>query len=193
MEPSGGRSDLPVEPASRPARVSSAALGGFGVGCEGDEVSGYGGWLGQCRRSVRWRRARAGVPARRSGSGKDLQAKVKSMMQDGVRVHACVVCADSYGVSTRLREPGLEVKGMGPHGAAADGHAQTRLEGNHALTLAVPERECRESCEHRLVSVPLLPSLYAIGRKVRCEPGHLVSEGDSVLDHPVGGQREKRA
>jgi len=36
------------------------------------------------------------------------------MMQDGVRVHACVVCADSYGVSTRLREPGLEVKGMGP-------------------------------------------------------------------------------
>ena len=30
------------EPASRPARVSSAARGGFRVGCDGDEGFGYG-------------------------------------------------------------------------------------------------------------------------------------------------------
>jgi hypothetical protein len=45
---------------------------------------------------------------------KDLQAKVKSMMEDGVQVQACVACADSYGVSERLREMKIEVKGMGP-------------------------------------------------------------------------------
>jgi hypothetical protein len=36
------------------------------------------------------------------------------MMQDGVKVQACVVCADSFGVSERLRGLGIEVKGMGP-------------------------------------------------------------------------------
>ena len=36
------------------------------------------------------------------------------MMQDGMTVQACVACADSYGISGRLREMGLEVKGMGP-------------------------------------------------------------------------------
>jgi hypothetical protein len=42
-----------------------------------------------------------------------VQAKVKSMMEDGVQVQACIVCADSYGVTERLRELGLEVKAMG--------------------------------------------------------------------------------
>jgi hypothetical protein len=28
-------------------------------------------------------------------------------------VQACIVCADSYGVTKTLREMGLEVKGMG--------------------------------------------------------------------------------
>jgi len=55
-----------------------------------------------------------GPSARLLAADKDLQAKVKSMMQDGVQVQACVVCADSYGVSERLRELGIEVKGMGP-------------------------------------------------------------------------------
>jgi len=55
-----------------------------------------------------------GPSARLLAADKDLQAKVKSMMQDGVQVQACVVCADSYGVSDRLRELGIEVKGMGP-------------------------------------------------------------------------------
>jgi hypothetical protein len=55
-----------------------------------------------------------GPSARLLAADKDLQAKVKSMMQDGVQVQACVVCADAYGVSERLRELGIEVKGMGP-------------------------------------------------------------------------------
>jgi len=54
-----------------------------------------------------------GPSARLLAGDKDLQAKVKSMIQDGVRVQACVACADSYGVSDRLREMGIEVKGMG--------------------------------------------------------------------------------
>lgn len=55
-----------------------------------------------------------GPSARLLAGDKDLQAKVKSMMQDGVQVQACVACADSYGVSDRLREMRIEVKGMGP-------------------------------------------------------------------------------
>ena len=55
-----------------------------------------------------------GPSARLLAGDKDLQAKVKAMMQDGVQVQACVACADSYGVSDRLREMKIEVKGMGP-------------------------------------------------------------------------------
>jgi len=55
-----------------------------------------------------------GPSARLLAADKDLQAKVKSMMADGVQVQACVACADSYGVSDRLREMKIEVKGMGP-------------------------------------------------------------------------------
>ena len=54
-----------------------------------------------------------GPSARLLAADKDVQAKVKSMMQDGVKVQACVACADSYGVAARLKELGIEVKGMG--------------------------------------------------------------------------------
>lgn len=54
-----------------------------------------------------------GPSARLLAADKDIQAKIKSMMQDGMKIQACVACADSYGVSSRLRELGLEVKGMG--------------------------------------------------------------------------------
>ena len=55
-----------------------------------------------------------GPSARLLAADKDLQAKVKSMMDDGVQVQACVACADSYGVSDRLREMNIEVKAMEP-------------------------------------------------------------------------------
>ena len=44
---------------------------------------------------------------------KDLQGRVKAMIRDGVKVQACVACANSYGVSADLRKLGIEVKGMG--------------------------------------------------------------------------------
>ncbi len=42
-----------------------------------------------------------------------LQEKVKAMMEDGIKVEACVACADMYGVAQDLREMGIDVKGMG--------------------------------------------------------------------------------
>jgi hypothetical protein len=54
-----------------------------------------------------------GPSARLLAGDKDLQAKVKAMMADGVDVQACIVCADSYGVTEALRGLGIEVKAMG--------------------------------------------------------------------------------
>ncbi len=54
-----------------------------------------------------------GPSARLLAGDKDLQAKVRAMMDDGVTVKACVACANSYGVSETLRSFGIEVKGMG--------------------------------------------------------------------------------
>ncbi len=54
-----------------------------------------------------------GPSARLLAGDKDLQAKIGEMQADGVVVEACVVCADSFGVSDRLRELGLPVKPMG--------------------------------------------------------------------------------
>lgn len=56
----------------------------------------------------------SGAPAARlTASDKDIQGKLAEMKDSGVVLRACVVCADSYGVSDRLRELGIEVKPMG--------------------------------------------------------------------------------
>lgn len=39
--------------------------------------------------------------------------KIKAMGEDGVILKACIVCANMYGVTEKLRELGIEVKGMG--------------------------------------------------------------------------------
>lgn len=54
-----------------------------------------------------------GPSARLLAADKDLQAKIGQMMKDGVDVKACVVCADSYGVSDKLRSLNIEVAPMG--------------------------------------------------------------------------------
>jgi hypothetical protein len=54
-----------------------------------------------------------GPSARLVAADKDIQAKLSEMKQNGITLEACVVCADSYGVSDRLRELGIEVKPMG--------------------------------------------------------------------------------
>jgi hypothetical protein len=54
-----------------------------------------------------------GPSARLLAGDKDLQAEVKAMAADGVKVVACQACADSYGVTPQLRALGIEVKYMG--------------------------------------------------------------------------------
>jgi hypothetical protein len=54
-----------------------------------------------------------GPSSRLLAGDKAVQQQVKDMMADGVTVQACVVCADMYGVSDRLREMNIEVKAMG--------------------------------------------------------------------------------
>lgn len=65
------------------------------------------GWFDEVRLIV-W-----GPSSRLLAADKDLQEKLSQMQGDGVILQACVVCADSYGVTEKLRELGLEVKGMG--------------------------------------------------------------------------------
>ena len=60
-------------------------------------------WFGEVRLIV-W-----GPSARLLAGDKDLQAKTKAMMKDGVVVQACIACADSYGVTETLRGLGIEV------------------------------------------------------------------------------------
>jgi len=55
-----------------------------------------------------------GPSSRLLAADKDLQAKLKKMMKQGLPVEACVVCADAYGVSDQLRNIGITVKPMGP-------------------------------------------------------------------------------
>lgn len=54
-----------------------------------------------------------GPSARLLAGDKDLQAKVKTMIANGVKLQACLACADSYGVTEQLRQMGIEVKYMG--------------------------------------------------------------------------------
>jgi hypothetical protein len=54
-----------------------------------------------------------GPSSRLTAADKDIQAKLAEMKASGVILEACVVCADSYGVTDRLRELGINVKPMG--------------------------------------------------------------------------------
>lgn len=42
-----------------------------------------------------------------------LQKKLQAMAKDGVILQACIGCANSYGVTDKLKEMGIDVKGMG--------------------------------------------------------------------------------
>ncbi|MFW6039426.1 MAG: DsrE family protein [bacterium] len=54
-----------------------------------------------------------GPSARLLAGDKDLQAAVAEMKEHGVEVHACVACADSYGVTDTLRSLDIPVEPMG--------------------------------------------------------------------------------
>lgn len=42
-----------------------------------------------------------------------IQEYLKKMKAEGIKIEACQACADSYGVSDKLREQGIDVKFMG--------------------------------------------------------------------------------
>ncbi len=65
------------------------------------------GWFDEVRLIV-W-----GPSARLLAGDKDLQKKLAAMKADGVILQACIVCADSYGVTETLRGFDIEVKPMG--------------------------------------------------------------------------------
>ncbi len=44
---------------------------------------------------------------------KDIQAKIKRMMDLGIPVRACIACTDSFGVTEELKELGYDVDFMG--------------------------------------------------------------------------------
>ncbi len=54
-----------------------------------------------------------GPSAKLLAGDKALQAKIKTMLQDGVKIQACQACTDSYGVTEQLRAMGIDVKYMG--------------------------------------------------------------------------------
>jgi hypothetical protein len=54
-----------------------------------------------------------GPSAKLLSENKSLQEYVKSMQENGVKVEACVHCANMYGVADRLKEMNIDVKGMG--------------------------------------------------------------------------------
>ncbi len=43
----------------------------------------------------------------------DLQKSVQAMIEAGIKVEACISCANMYGVVQELRDIGIDVKGMG--------------------------------------------------------------------------------
>jgi len=54
-----------------------------------------------------------GPSAKLLSENKDLQSEVKAMQDAGVKVQACLACADSYGVTEPLRRLGIDVRYMG--------------------------------------------------------------------------------
>ena len=54
-----------------------------------------------------------GPSANLLASNSRLESQVKSMISDGIQLQACKACSDSYGVSEKLQDIGVEVIYMG--------------------------------------------------------------------------------
>jgi len=54
-----------------------------------------------------------GPSAKLLAENEALQNKLKAMAKDGVILEACIACANSYGVTDKLKKMGIDVKGMG--------------------------------------------------------------------------------
>jgi hypothetical protein len=65
------------------------------------------GWFDEVRLIV-W-----GPSSKLLSESEVFQKKIAELQEAGVKVEACLVCADSYGVSDQFREMGIEVIPMG--------------------------------------------------------------------------------
>ena len=54
-----------------------------------------------------------GPSAKLLANNSKLESQVKSMITDGIQLKACKACSDSYGVSEKLQDIGVEVIYMG--------------------------------------------------------------------------------
>ena len=54
-----------------------------------------------------------GPSAKLTAENTMIQEKLKAMQDDGVVIEACIVCADAYEVTDKLKELDFVVKGMG--------------------------------------------------------------------------------
>ena len=54
-----------------------------------------------------------GASTKLAGENKEVQAKIKEMVDTGVKVEACKACADQLGASEVLESIGVDVKYMG--------------------------------------------------------------------------------
>ena len=70
-----------------------------------------------------------GAPAKLVAENAIIQERVRLAQQAGVFFSACIACADQLGVSDKLRELGIEVKGWGT------GLTELIKEGEHLITI----------------------------------------------------------
>mgnify|MGYP006310092651 CR=1 FL=1 len=54
-----------------------------------------------------------GPSAKLLAENEELQKGIKDMMEVGIKVEACIVCAEDLGVADKLRSLGIDVKSMG--------------------------------------------------------------------------------
>lgn len=54
-----------------------------------------------------------GPSAKLLAEDEELQERVKTVMQTGVKFNVCVVCSDDYGVSQKLQDIGVELTHTG--------------------------------------------------------------------------------
>ena len=54
-----------------------------------------------------------GPSAKLTAENEEIQKEIAQMKEAGVKIEACIACAQMYGVDGKLRQLGYDVKGMG--------------------------------------------------------------------------------
>ncbi|MEZ5072511.1 MAG: DsrE family protein [Bacteroidales bacterium] len=89
-----------------------------------------------------------GPSAKLVAENKEVQAKLKDMMDKGVELNACITCANMYGVSDQLKALGINVDIMGLPDQCPEGSGHRRadiLSGQGARRGRVSSQSLRNS------------------------------------------------